>query len=75
MPEDKQPRLADEINLEFTRNAAKLGELVYKISELQNDANMLRERMRDINFEAIARYKLDSEKKAAEAPKVEVKNA
>jgi hypothetical protein len=64
--EYKSPRPVDAINKDFTQAALRLGDLTFKVGQYEKDISMLKEHMNDLNFEALAAYKAESDKKAAE---------
>lgn len=77
MSEVKQPRELLPIQQDYQNNCARAGQIRYQIDCLERDLGLVLGDLRELNFEAASRQKLDADKKASESPSpgvVEIKN-
>lgn len=69
MSEAKKEKTIQELHQEYSRLCANAGQVQYQISALSDDLRLINEQLKDINLEAAAKAKTDSEKKEAETTK------
>lgn len=68
-PTQRAPRVREDIEYEYGRLVTQAGQTQYQIAVYEQELERLNDSLKDLNYEAAARQKLDAE--AAAVPKEE----